>query len=149
MEAEIAEHQKTERALRQSESLYQSLVESLPLCVFRKDAQGRIVFANSRLCETVGRSYIDLMGKRDDEIFPQELADKYRRDDEHILATGATLEQEEEVCDRRKADRVQTLKAPVRNAEGEIVGVQGHVLGCDRGPAGPGGRSAWRPSAPG
>jgi PAS domain S-box-containing protein len=97
MQAEIADHQRTLRALRESEALYQTLVESLPLCVFRKDADGRIVFANSRLCATLGRSLIELMGKRDDEIFPAELAEKYRRDDAQITAEGKVLEREEEV----------------------------------------------------
>jgi eukaryotic-like serine/threonine-protein kinase len=49
------ERRKAEEALRDSEALYHSLVESLPCSVFRKDLEGRFTFANQRYCELVGR----------------------------------------------------------------------------------------------
>ena len=37
---QFVEHEKTEEALTESERLYHSLVENLPLSVFRKDTEG-------------------------------------------------------------------------------------------------------------
>ena len=120
------ERGRAERALRESEVLYQSLVESLPLNVFRKNREGQIVFANQGFCDTVGRSLNELVGKTDHDLFARELAEKYHQDDIRVMATGEPLEDVEE---RRRPDDqmiyVQILKAPVRNAEGQIVGVQG------------------------
>ncbi|MFW6171769.1 MAG: PAS domain-containing protein, partial [Planctomycetota bacterium] len=120
------EREQAERALRESEVLYQSLVESLPLNVFRKNLQGEIVFANQRFCETVGRPLDELMGKTDHDLFPRELAEKYREDDVRVVNTGQPLEDVEE---HRRPDGkllfVQVLKGPLRNADGRIVGVQG------------------------
>ena len=47
------ERRKAEMALRESEALYHSLVESLPCNVFRKDLEGRFTFANHRFCALV------------------------------------------------------------------------------------------------
>ena len=109
-----------------AESLYTSLVESLPLSVFQKDKQFRILFGNQRFCDALGRSLAELRGKGDFDLFPVELATKYRRDDVHVMETGTLLEDTEEISDAAGNRRhIQVLKAPVRDATGQIVGVQG------------------------
>src|SRR5688572_19444262 len=42
---------RAEEQVRDSEALYQSLIESLPQCIFRKDVEGRYVYVNLRLCD--------------------------------------------------------------------------------------------------
>ncbi len=51
---DITEHRNVEAALRDSEAVYMSLVESLPLCVLRKDCAGRFQHANELACEMMG-----------------------------------------------------------------------------------------------
>ncbi len=114
------------QALRESEAYYKSLVESLPLSVFRKDAQYRLVFGNKRFCDTLGMSPEDFNGKTDFELFPHDLAAKYRRDDTVIFESGQSMEDIEEII-HPDGERIyiQVLKAPVRDAEGRVIGVQG------------------------
>jgi PAS domain S-box-containing protein len=126
LEQEIAERKRAERALRESEAFSETLVESLPLNVFRKDMEGRITFANQRYCENLGIPYHQLLGKTDFDLFPQELARKYRSDDQQVVETGRPWEDIEQ---HQKTDGqisyVHVLKAPVKNADGAIVGTQG------------------------
>jgi len=123
---DINDQKRAEAALLESEAQYHSLVESLPLAIFGKDTEGRIIFANSRFCESIGRPLEELRGKTDFDFFPTELAEKYRADDCQVLSTGKAIEVIEEY---RKADGemiyVQVLKAPIFNASGEVRGVQG------------------------
>ncbi|MEQ8791148.1 MAG: response regulator [Pirellulaceae bacterium] len=126
LEQEIADRQRAEKALRESEAFSESLVESLPLNVFRKDKDGRIVFANQRYCENLGRPYHELLGKTDFDLFPEDLARKYRHDDKVVVESGTTLEDVEQ---HQRPDGevvyVHVLKAPVFNADGENIGTQG------------------------
>ena len=126
LEKEIADRRRAEQALRESEAIYHALVESLPLNVFRKDLEGKVVFGNQRYCDTLGRPLDQLVGKTDFDLFPRELATKYREDDARVVNTGQALEDVEE---HRKPDgeliHVHVLKAPVRDFKGAIVGVQG------------------------
>jgi len=126
LEREIADRKRVEQALRESEAVYHSLVESLPLNAFRKDLEGKVVFGNQRYCDTLGHTLDELVGKTDFDLFPRELATKYRQDDAKVVKSGEVLEDVEE---HRKPDGeliyVQVLKAPVRDSRGEVVGVQG------------------------
>ena len=109
-----------------AESLYLSLVESLPLSVFQKDQQFRILFGNQRFCDALGLTLDQVRGRSDFDLFPPELAEKYRRDDVKVMELGTLLEDVEEICDTDGRRRhIQVLKAPIRDSKGQIVGVQG------------------------
>lgn len=123
---DITRQKRTERGIRDSHSLYQSLVENLPVCVYRKDREGKFTFGNPFFCEMVGCSPSALVGKTDADLSPRDLAEKYRADDRKVIDTGQFFE---EVDEYRKPDGeviyIQVLKAPVYNSRGEIIGTQG------------------------
>lgn len=107
------------------DELYLSLLQSLPLYAFRKDQEGRIVFANQRYCDLIKRSLTDLVGKTDFDLFPPDLASKYREDDRRVMLSGEMFEDVEEHFVDGKAHYVEVLKTVVRSSNGEVLGVQG------------------------
>jgi eukaryotic-like serine/threonine-protein kinase len=120
------QRQEAEDALRASEALYHSLVETIPMNVYRKDVEGRFTFANKGFCETTKRPLAELIGRTDLDLYPAELAEKYRRDDARVLATGETLEAiEGHVTTEGQKLYVQVIKSPVHDGQGQIVGTQG------------------------
>ncbi len=115
-----------ERALRDSEALYHSLVESLPVRIFRKDREGRFTFANEAFCAEMGRPAEEIIGRRDRDFFPEELAGKYVRDDRAVMEDEKVFEDvEEHVAPGGEKGYVEVIKAPVRDAAGRVVGMQG------------------------
>jgi PAS domain S-box-containing protein len=123
---DITERKRMEKQLRDEEALYESLVETLPLNILRKDLHGRFTFANLRFQETVGKTLPELLGKTDFDFYPAETARKYSRDDARVMRGGDVLEDVEEYF-RPDGKRifVQVIKAPVFDARGRVVGVQG------------------------
>src|SRR5690242_13000225 len=91
LEEQLAEQRKAEDALRASEVFYHSLVETLPQSILRKDLEGRFTFGNQRFCAALGRPPEDILGKTDFDFFPQAFAEKYRRDDAEVIASGRTF----------------------------------------------------------
>jgi PAS domain S-box-containing protein len=122
---QVIERQRIEGALRDSEALYQSLVQSLPQNIFRKNRAGQVTFANQHYCDTLHRPVSQLLGKTDFDLFPPELAAKYVEDDRMVM-------EENTVLDTVEAHRlpeggtifVHVVKTPVYDAQGNIVGTQ-------------------------
>jgi len=122
---QFIERTRMERRLRDEEALYHSLVETLPLNIFRKDREGRFTFGNSRFLHELGRTLDEVHGKTDFDFYPRELAEKYRADDLRVMQTEELFEAtEEHVRSEGHKIYVQVLKTPVYDARGEVVGTQ-------------------------
>jgi len=119
------ERYRAEEALRESEAIYRTLVEHIPQKVFMKGRDFRYVSINENFARDLGIRPADAVGKVDYDFFPKELADKYRADDQRIMDTGRTDELEEKYIQEGKEVSVHTVKTPVRDQHGEIVGVFG------------------------
>lgn len=120
------ERKRVERALRDSESFYQSLVENLPQFIYRKDAQSRFTFANRRFCTLLGKTLSEIVDRTDSDFFPPELAAKYQADDQRVMTSGKLFETvEEHTPPHGEKEHVQVVKSPVFDAHGKIIGTQG------------------------
>ena len=72
-----------------------SLIHSIPLRIYAKDTKGKFIFANREYCRSVGKALSEILGKSDFDIHPVDLAEKYRADDEMIMASRTTRDIEE------------------------------------------------------
>ena len=116
---------RAERKLDESRAIYHSLVESLPINVFRKDREGRIVFANQAFCDGLGKKLEELIGKTDADLFGPELAAKYSKDDAWVLQTGLPFHDIESHPHGDDNIYVEVLKAPVTSGVDRRIGIQG------------------------
>ena len=140
---DITERKKAEEALLESQALYYSFVEHLPVGVFRKNSEGRYIFVNSKICELKGLTADEIVGKMPDELVKYESEiEATRRPDrmeiqrtlanvgfEHhdqIMRTGKPIELEEVYPQPNgKIHYFQVVKSPVFSSTGKVVGSQG------------------------
>ena len=123
---DITQRRAVEDKLRDSEALYQSLVETLPQNIFRKDLQERFTFANQQFCKVLGKSLEEIVGKTDFDFFPQFMAEKYQRDDRKVIETGQPFTTvEEHQAPGKSKTYVHVVKTPLYGQRGDIIGLQG------------------------
>jgi phosphoserine phosphatase RsbU/P len=122
---DITEKKLAEQKIKDSETLYHSLVENLPQNIFRKDLSERFTFANTRFCQTLGKPLEEILGQTDFDFYPPDLAAKYQKDDQLIMETGKMFETiEENQPPGGEKIYVQVVKTPLYSAGGEIIGLQ-------------------------
>ena len=122
---DISERKQAEEALRLSQARYLSLVETLPVSLFRKDMAGRFTYANQRFCALLGQRFEEIIGKTDFDFFPRDLAEAYRSDDRQVIASNAPLNKEEHnQAPGGETRYVQVIKVPIRDSHGQANGIQ-------------------------
>lgn len=124
LQQQVAERTQMLVAAKAEHEQYQSFVENLPLCVYRKDRAGRFVFANDFFRKTFSVESIEGQTARD--LFGEQLGSKQEADDKKAIAIGRALEStEEHLKEGEEPIYFEVLRSPVRHFDGEIVGVQG------------------------
>lgn len=117
--------EQTPEELRQARAAFQTIVDSLPLCLLIKDSAGRRVFANKTYLELHDMTLAEAIGKTDFDLFPEDLARKFCTDDAVILHNGKAMhdvEQHQLPSGQRRW--IERTKSALRNADDQIVGVQ-------------------------
>lgn len=105
---------------------FDAIVDCLEDPVFVKDKERRYVLVNNALCQMLGISRERLLGKTDDELFPEDQAEVFRNHDDYVLRTGNKDATEERVTDAENRERLVVAKKTLyRGDTGEkfIVGI--------------------------
>jgi len=115
----------TEEALRVSENRYRRLLENLPQRIFHKDRNSVYVSCNENYAMDLRIKPEEIFGKTDYDFHPTELADKYRSDDKRVMETEKTEDIEEKYMKDGRELIIHTVKTPLKDEEGNIVGILG------------------------
>lgn len=122
----ITDRKQAEAALHQSNAYYQSLVDALPQCVYRKDLEGRFTFANHAYLKNLGMSLEELIGSTVADLYSPEMAEQYTVDDNLVLQ-GEIVDVVKACWTPEQSDTLylQVVKAPIYNLHGHVIGIQG------------------------
>ena len=128
LQAEIAERQQAEVALRESRQIIEGIINAIPVRVFWKDKNLVYLGCNAAFARDAGfADPKDVIGKDDYQMGWQAQAELYRGDDRQIIEGGNSKLFIEEPQTTTKGDTIALLtsKLPLRSATGEICGVIG------------------------
>ncbi len=125
---DVTARRRAEETLRLRESYLTAIIENQPGLVWLKDAQGRFLAVNRAFARSTGREDpAELVGRTDHDVWPRELAEKYRADDAAVMRSGAPVQVEEQIQEAGERRWFETFKTPVRGRQGEIIGTTGYA----------------------
>ncbi len=124
---DITERKQAEEAQRESELLFETLVNTIPDLIWLKDIDGVYLSCNKKFERFFGVSVADILGKTDYDFVDKELADFFREKDRKAITVGGPSRNEEQIFyadDGRKAF-LETIKTPMFGTNGKLIGVLG------------------------
>jgi len=111
--------------VKSSEEKYRTLLENLPQKIFLKDRKSVYLACNENYARDLAIDADDIAGKTDDDFFPKKLAEKYKTDDRRVMREGRTEDIEEEYLVEGEKRLVHSVKTPVRDRQGDVIGILG------------------------
>lgn len=134
---DITEQVKTEQALRERESLLHTIINSTPDWIFVKDANHRYLLANQGYGHSLHLNPDDFIGKDDLDLgFPEDIVKGnpekgirgFWADDDDIMKLDQVkiIDVEPAVVDGQQR-YLNTIKAPLKDSTGQVIGVVGFV----------------------
>jgi PAS domain S-box-containing protein len=127
MAVDVTARRTAERTVEEERTHLRTLFAALPDMVWLKSPDGRFLSCNGMVERALGTREADMMGKTDYDYFPREQADVYREHDAQAVRENRSVVVEEPLLRADGSVRMvlQSIKTPVRNAAGEIIGVLG------------------------
>ena len=114
---------QVKEAFARHKKLFQSVVDHLPVGVFCKDAEDdfRFIIWNQSNAEITGISASQALGRTDYDLFPKEIADKFRADDIRAMQENVELEipSEDVVTDPDSPVIFHTRKVAITGPKGK------------------------------
>nr|WP_217589842.1 PAS domain S-box protein [Burkholderia sp. GbtcB21] len=120
----VAEHERAELAIRDSQQQLQSIVDNATTVISVKQADRRYALVNRRFEDLFHIRRQDASGKTDDQLFPAERAAMYREADDRVLA-GEVVETEETVIVDGQLHTFLSVGFPIKDSGGRIVSIGG------------------------
>jgi PAS domain S-box-containing protein len=114
-----------ERALRDSETRLQQVLDNSSALVFAKDPRGRYLFVNRQFEQVARRPAAEIIGRTDEEVFAPEVATRFRYNDLRVLHEKRAFEFEEAGDFGEGMRTYLAAKFPLFDASGEAYAVCG------------------------
>jgi diguanylate cyclase (GGDEF)-like protein/PAS domain S-box-containing protein len=91
-----------------------------------KDKESRFILVNESFGNSSGKKPEALTGKTDYDVWPKDLAERYRADDREVMESRRRKRVEEPLAESKgKVIWIETIKTPVYSKAGEVVGTVG------------------------
>ena len=108
-------------SLTVSEARQRAILDNIPDPAWLKDGEGQFLAVNKPWCDFVGVTAEQAVGHRDTELFPPEVARKFREEEQQLVAAGQSVMVTESLPDASGQPRwFESHKTPLFDAEGRL-----------------------------
>ena len=124
---DVTRRREQQEKLVEGQRQLKAILDNIPDIAWLKDRQGRFIAVNQRLAAAAGKgSEAAVIGLTDFDLWPRELAERYRRDDEDVMLTKRHHRVEEPFVDvAGTVSWIETVKEAILGDNGDVIGSTG------------------------
>jgi PAS domain S-box-containing protein len=124
--SDITRRKRAEQLVHEIQLQQRAILDNIPDMAWLKDTEGRFIAVNESFGKTCGLKPENVVGMTDLDIWPADLAGKYREDDIKVIECGRRKQVEEPLVDKDGKEMwIETIKTPIYDKKGEITGTAG------------------------
>jgi PAS domain S-box-containing protein len=112
-------------AIPNASDILLAVIDATPDAIFVKDLDGRYLLVNQAAARFVGRTPEEVVGKHDLELYPDETARRFIKDDQAVLAEGRAMSFEGVASSASGTQAYLVTKGVYRDRDGRILGIYG------------------------
>lgn len=124
LKQEIVERIRTEEALYESTELVRTILESVKDFIYVKDRNLKYLFANPVVANFLGESCESIIGKKDAELYPPEVANRAAVVDQRVLS-GEIVSEEIQINMKSESHIFEYIKVPLKDKDGKVMSLCG------------------------
>jgi len=125
---DITSQMKYENELLHTKAQQRALLDNLPAIAWFKDLSGRYLAVNQSFSKLCNKSFVDIIGKTDFEIWYSELAEKINQEDLMLISQKKNLNREVKFKNNEGIEHYfEIYKTVVRDSSGKIIGTTGYA----------------------
>jgi PAS domain S-box-containing protein len=123
----LIDRRQAEESLARERAFLRTLIDTLPDLIWLKDTEGVYLGCNTRFERFFGAREAEIVGKTDYDFIDRKRADVFREYDRLAMERNAMSVNEEEIvfADDGHRELLETIKMPMRDANGRLLGVLG------------------------
>ncbi len=111
--------------LQQSEARLQAILDHATAIIYLKDGEGRYLLTNRQWETTFHLDRQSAVGQTDLDLFPRDVAEAVREQDQEVRRLGKALEWEDQLPNADGSRTYLTIKFPILNERGATYAVGG------------------------
>lgn len=123
---DITAQKRAEKKLEDILRQQKAILDNIPDIAWLKDSELRFIAVNEAFGRTCNLRPEQLIGKNDFDIWPKEIAERYRLNDREATESGKRKQIEEPLIDKEGHVRwLETVRTPIFDEIGRVVGTAG------------------------
>ena len=123
---DLSAREAAEALVKETRLQVEAILNNIPDLAWLKDAHSRFIAVNEAFGQACGLPADQLPGKTDLDIWPPDLAQRYRADDQDVLQSAQGKRVEEPLVDSQgQTSWIETIKSPLFNPQGDVIGTVG------------------------
>lgn len=123
---DITKRKLAEQTVYEIQLQQKAILDNIPDMAWLKDRVSKYIAVNEAFGRACGLKPEEVIGLTDFDIWPADLAEKYREDDNRVIECGARKRVEEPIVVKDGREIwADTIKTPIYSDSGEIIGTAG------------------------
>jgi PAS domain S-box-containing protein len=123
LKGNLSSLKNAEGILNEQKARLQTILDAIPDFISLQDNGGRYISVNRAFCDMLNKKTEEIVGKLNDDLFPQGLATQYNKEDRDLFKSGLPLIKENKITDEKGIKWLHVVKIAVKDADNRVGGL--------------------------